>query len=443
MSKLKKRLVCLLSLTTILGTLTTSALADTATTTQSVKPIAIIAPTPAPVPTSLLVTRIAGVDRVRTSVAVADAGWTQSDYAVIAYAWDFPDAVSATPLAYKYKAPILLTDTANLNADTSAELTKLGVKHVLIVGGTGAVSSNVESQITALGIDIQRFSGPDRYATSVAIANAVGNTGSIVITNGYNPYEALSISSIAAKLGMPIILTARNSVPPEISDYISQNTITKTYVLGKADGTTSDDGVSDSSLFPNLVRITGDNLYQRNINIIKQFSSDLNFTKVYLATGKAFADALAGSALAASTSSPLIFVDNDMPQVTNDFITFEAGSVTSMTVLGGTGAISDSTVQGVETLLGSSAPAVPVAPVVPVTPVTPAPTVQTGFTFATVTDSLTGNTIVNVKGTAANVTGVTVKGVAANYISSLSMWRAILTGTVAVSSSDIVLTTTN
>ena len=441
MSKLKKSLVCLLSLTTILGTLTTSALADTATTTQSVKPIAIIAPTPAPAPTALSVTRIAGADRVKTSVAVADAGWTQSDYAVIANAWDFPDAVSASPLAYKYKAPILLTDKANLNPDTSAELTKLGAKHALIVGGNGAVSANVESQITALGIDIQRFSGPDRYATSVAIANAVGNTGSIVITNGYNPYEALSISPIAAELGMPIILTARDSVPPEITDYLSKNTITKTYVLGKADGTTSNDGVADNSLFPNPIRITGDNLYQRNINIIKQFSGNLNFSKVYLATGKAFADALAGSALAATTGSPLIFVDNDMPQVTNDFITSEAGTVTSMTVLGGTGAISDSTVQGVKTLLGSSAfmPAVPVAPIVPVVPAAPAPTVQAGFTFATVADSLTGNTIVNVTTTAANVTGVTVKGVPANYISSLGMWRAILTGSVSVNSSDIVL----
>ena len=69
------------------------------------------------------------------------------------------------------------------------------------------------------------------------------------------------------------------------------------------------------------------------------------------------------------------------------------------------------------------------------------PPVNPGFTFATVADGLTGNTIVNVTGTAANVTGVTVKGVAATYISSLTTWRAILTGTVTVSSSDITLST--
>ena len=353
-----------MSAVTILGTMSTSVLATST----------LVPPTTSS-QGALSVTRVAGKDRVKTSVAVADAGWTQSDYAVIAYAWDFPDAVSAAPLAYKYTAPILLTATANLNPDTSAELTKLGVKHVLIVGGSGAVSANVESQITALGIDIQRYSGPDRYATSVAIANAVGNTGSIVLTNGYNPFEALSISPIAAKLGMPIILTARDSVPSEITGYLSQNTITKTYVLGKADGITSDDGVSDNSLFPNPVRVTGANLYQRNINIVKLFSSNLNFSKVYLATGKAFADALAGSELAATTGSPLIFVDNDMPPVTKDFIGSEAGSVSNVCVLGGQGAISDDTVQTVQSLLGSSAPVVttPVVPVIPIvpTPVTP------------------------------------------------------------------------
>ncbi|MDR3601977.1 MAG: cell wall-binding repeat-containing protein [Desulfosporosinus sp.] len=353
MLKIKKSFLCLMSSITILGTLATGALAAST----------LVPPVTPTQSSQMAVTRLAGADRVKTSVAVADAGWTQSDYAVIAYAWDFPDAVSAAPLAYKYAAPILLTDTANLSADTSAELTKLAVKHVLIVGGTGAVSDNVAAQITALGPDVQRLSGADRYATSVAIATVVGNTGSIVITNGYNPYDALSISPIAAKLGMPILLTARDSVPSEITNYLSQNTITQTYVLGKADGITSDDGVADNSAFPNPTRITGDNLYQRNVNINKLFSNNLNFSKVYMATGKTFADALAGSALAATTGSPLILADNDIPQVTKDFITSEAGSVTSTYVLGGAGAISDNTVQTVESLLGASSSITTMAPV--------------------------------------------------------------------------------
>jgi putative cell wall-binding protein len=302
-----------------------------------------------------LTNRVFGQDRIKTSVAVANSGWTTSDYAIIANAWDFPDAVCSAPLAYKYKAPILLTNKESLTAETSSELNDLQVKHVFIVGGIGAVSQNVEAQIEAKGIDVQRLYGQNRFQTSIAIANQVGETGSIVITNGFNPYEALSISSIAAKEGMPIILTARNTVPNAILNYLKQNNITQTYILGKADGVTTDDGVADNSAFPNPVRITGANPYERNINIIKMFSSDLEFSKIYLASGKAFADALSGSALAASTSSPIIFVDNDMPQVTKDFISSLSNSVSNVCVLGGAGAISDNTIQEVESLLSTSA----------------------------------------------------------------------------------------
>ncbi|MBV7273735.1 cell wall-binding repeat-containing protein [Clostridiaceae bacterium UIB06] len=300
-----------------------------------------------------LTNRVFGQDRIKTSVSVANSGWTKSDYAIIANAWDFPDAVCSAPLAYKYSAPILLTNKEGLTDETSSELSNLQVKHVFIVGGSGVVSHNVEAQIEAKGIDVQRLYGQDRFQTSIAVANQVGTSGSIVITNGYNPYEALSISPIAAKKGMPIILTDRKEAPDTVVNYIKQNNITQTYVLGKADGITDDDGVADNSIFPNPIRITGANPYERNINIIKMFSNDLDFSKVYLASGKAFADALSGSALAATTSSPVIFVDSNMPQVTKDFITSEANSVNNICVLGGTGAISDATVQKVETLLST------------------------------------------------------------------------------------------
>ncbi|MFL0198147.1 cell wall-binding repeat-containing protein [Clostridium sp. WILCCON 0269] len=330
MLKNKKLILSILSTITILGTASLSVSAQA------------------------LTNRLYGQNRIDTSVAVATAGWPTSDYAIVADAWDFPDAVSAAPLAYKYKAPILLTDTKSLTKETSDELSSLQVKHAFIVGGTGVISPKVASQIEAKGIDVQRLCGDDRYGTSVAIANQVGTSGSVVITNGYNPYEALSISPIAAKEGMPIILTARKTVPDAVANYIKQNNVTKTYVLGNADGVTDDDGVANNSIFPNPVRITGANLYERNVNIIKMFSSDLNFSKIYLASGKGFADALSGSALAATTSSPVIFVNANIAQATKDFITSIGNSVTNINILGGTGSISNATVQNVETLLSTS-----------------------------------------------------------------------------------------
>lgn len=112
-----------------------------------------------------LTSRVFGQDRIKTAVAVANSGWTKSDYAVIANAWDFPDAVSSAPLAYKYSAPILLTNKASLTAELNSELDNLQVKHVFIAGGLGVVSPYVEAQIKAKGIDVQRLYGQNRYET--------------------------------------------------------------------------------------------------------------------------------------------------------------------------------------------------------------------------------------------------------------------------------------
>lgn len=77
-----------------------------------------------------------------------------------------------------------------------------------------------------------------------------------------------------------------------------------------------------------------------------------------------------------------------------------------------------------------------------ITLTTSAPTSGNGFAFATVTD-LNGNTVVNVTVTDPNVTGVQVQGVAATYNSTSNLWRAILTGTVTVSASDITTSTSS
>jgi len=69
--------------------------------------------------------RLSGQDRYQTAVAVSREGWTESHYAVLADGDNFPDAITAAPLAMKYDAPILLTAKDNLPEETSNELRRL------------------------------------------------------------------------------------------------------------------------------------------------------------------------------------------------------------------------------------------------------------------------------------------------------------------------------
>lgn len=291
------------------------------------------------------VERVQGDDRYKTAVEISKSGWdTTSEFAVLATGDDFPDALSAAPLAKMYKAPILLTGRDALNSDTAAELVRLQTSKVFIIGGTGVISENVENELKSKGLLTFRLAGADRYETSIKVAEIVGTANGIVVATGSDFPDAVSAAPIAAKKTMPIILSPQDELTTSISDYIGKNNIPVTYVLGNADS------ISDNVLskLPNARRIGGYDKYERNINIINEFSADLNFSTVYVATGNDYPDALAAAALAQSSSSPVILVDSTISESTKNFISSK--SIDSIIILGGTGAVSES----IETELGGS-----------------------------------------------------------------------------------------
>ncbi|MTK11782.1 MAG: cell wall-binding repeat-containing protein [Clostridiaceae bacterium] len=289
--------------------------------------------------------RIGGVNRYDTSIAVSKNGWNAtSDYVVIASGEDFGDALSAAPLAKKYNAPILLVSKDNLdNQSDSAsnltnELSRLKAKKAFIIGGTGSVSSKVEDAIKNKGIEIERISGNDRYDTSVEIAKKVGANNGVIIAKGDDFADALSAAPIAASKEMPIILVPKDKVNDTLQNYLKNNNISKTYVIGDKD-IINDDVVKQ---FPNAERITGNNEYERNINTINKFSKDLKYDTVYFASRKGFADSLSGSALASITASPIILVDENSEAKVKEYIDNKIKDIGQVNVLGGEGVINTS-----------------------------------------------------------------------------------------------------
>lgn len=291
--------------------------------------------------TNISSNRLSGNDRCETAAKIAQAGWkSTSDYAIISTAKDFPDALCAAPLAKKYNAPILLTNSDSLNDYAKAELLRLHVKNAIIIGGTGVIYQNTEDQIKALGINTIRIAGSNRYETSEKIAEQIGSSKQVVIATGEDFPDALSIAPIAAMKGMPILLTERDFIPNEITPYLKSNSFTNTYVIGGA-GVISD---SVLSKLQNPVRISGNNRYDTNMAVINQFKSDLNQSTVYMATGDNFPDALACSALASTGASPLLLINDNPPVSTKTYIK-NNDSIANVNVVGGTGVISDNLVQ--------------------------------------------------------------------------------------------------
>ncbi len=297
----------------------------------AVKPYSVLADTST--------ARIYGTDKYQTAVAVSRAGWPDgADTAILAYGENYPDALCATPLATKYKAPVLLTGKQALNVDTAAELTRLRVKQVYIVGGVAVVSENVESKLKQMGIKVTRYSGIDMYETSVKVAKAVGTANGFMVTSGDDFADAVSIAPVAAQKGMPVVLIPKDKFTKALTDFFKSMKKNKSYLIGNP-SEFSDEVLNQ---LPNLQTVTGSNRYERNINVLNFFSADLDLSSIYIATGRDFADALAATSLAQKKSSAVILVDKDwVPSVVQRFLASKV--INNITIIGGYGAITNAT----------------------------------------------------------------------------------------------------
>ena len=254
------------------------------------------------------VQRLAGADRYETSVLLSKSRWNSTtDNVVLATGEDFPDALCAGPLAAKLNAPILLTKQNLLNSCTKNEITRLNPKNVYIIGQPDTISLDVENEINNMNINTIRVAGKDRYETSLKIANLMGNCNTIFVVGGQNFPDAISIAAIAAKQCAPIILTNKDNISQEFTDYLSNNHINQSYVIG-GQATVSNNVINQ---IPNCARIAGKDRYETNAEVLTTFSNEFNLSSVYMTTGENFPDAVSCSALAGLNSTPIILINKN------------------------------------------------------------------------------------------------------------------------------------
>lgn len=282
--------------------------------------------------------RISGTDRYATSIAISKEGWTQCDYAILTSGENYPDALSAAPLAKKYNCPIILTSKYSLSDDIISELKRLNVKEVFILGGTGVIDNNIDTQLKSSNIKASRISGDDRYETSAKIAESLGTHDEVFIASGEDFADALSAAPIAAIKSVPILLNPKERLNSTVSNFVKNKNIYKAYVVG--DTTSLSENVLNSVSNFNAERIDGTDKYDRNINVISKFKDTINFDTIFIASGNDFPDSLSGAALAAKTNSPVILINNNNIDKVKNFI--KDKDISNIVVLGGEGAVLNS-----------------------------------------------------------------------------------------------------
>ena len=304
----------------------------------------------------VLVERFGGVDRYDTSIKIARAGWTVSPNVVLTFGGDFPDSLSAVPLAKKYNAPILLTKKSELSSEITQCLKDLKVSNVIIVGGNGVVSTNIETTLKTMGISVNRIAGKDRYSTSLEVAKRLVSdytisNKDIYLVSGDNFPDALSITSVAAKKQRPILLINKNYIPTAVQSFLKNKCVKPNiYIIGGT-GVISENTLNTlkTTTPNNVTRISGPNRYSTNFEVIRLFYPTLELNNLSMASGEDFPDALAGTAYGSKNDSPLVLVSNKISHDTYFFFEYRRYfKLKKLTVFGGLSVINDSVLENLQ-----------------------------------------------------------------------------------------------
>lgn len=187
--------------------------------------------------------RLAGKDRFETSYKIAEDGFPDAVRMAITTGYNFPDALSLSPFAIKYKCPLLLYDTINKNKnqgvkmfyDKLAENIKGKYKSNAFIAGMDNPSFQEDANLS-----FRRFTSwggaesKNRFETNRNIACDIDeNPKTVIVANGYKFADALAGSTLSSVLGnAPIILTDSDEINYFAFRYLSNPSIETIYVLG-------------------------------------------------------------------------------------------------------------------------------------------------------------------------------------------------------------------
>ena len=292
--------------------------------------------------------RIAGADRYTTAFLTADQlkaklGISKFNTIVVASGTDFADALSGSYLAAVKGAPMLLVR----NRDQEITAVKDYIKANLVPGGTvyllggeKAVPKAMESGLE--GIQVKRLGGATRYATNLLILEEAGISGKdVLVCTGKGFADSLSAS--AAK--QPILLV-KDNLDNDQKNFLSKVS-GKIYIIGGSSAV-STRIENQLKTYGTITRLGGATRYVTSVMVAETFFENPKYA--VLAYSENFPDGLSGGALACGIDAPLILVKGGKGADAAGYT--RAKGIQSGYVLGGTGLISDATVN---TIFGQAA----------------------------------------------------------------------------------------
>lgn len=312
---------------------------------------------------SLTVGRFAGADRYVTAADSAAAswwGWDGVDRVIIASGETaaLADPLTAGSLCWAYDAPLLLVTRDSIPPAVRTALEQIRAANpsvdITIVGGSSRVGQSVVDELAAIvapGVVEQPWLEGNRYDTAAGVARRVIEVAAessrtpparALVANGSDALgfaDALSLSAVSARTGIPVLLTERDTLPAPIASVLSTLTAEGSVIIAGGTGAVSDavyDEVGGSS------RWYGPDRYATSTIIARGARSRGWLTGSTVGVASSAPDALSGSVYMARMGGPLLVTRQaSLSPVTARYLAELDGLIDRAIVFGGSGAVSE------------------------------------------------------------------------------------------------------
>ena len=268
------------------------------------------------------VRRLSGLDRYGTSLTAAQAVAAEAGgklkRIVLTTGRDWPDALLAAGLAGPTDGAVLMVHPNGLSSEALEDLAAWGVTEAVAVGSEANLSSAALASVEAIGIPVQRVAGPDHYETALRVARLIGADAmlgahgrTVVVASGAEFADALVAGPLAARAGMPVLLTTPHALHPGVREFLTAHAIEHVVLMGGNAALSEDVEEEIEALGAEVTRIGGASRYHTAQNMAR-FMADTfggecgGANNVGLASGTEPVDALSAAPLLGRLCAPVL-----------------------------------------------------------------------------------------------------------------------------------------
>lgn len=274
------------------------------------------------------VDRVGGMDRILTSVELSKKYYKKSDTVIIVNGFKFPDGLVSSSLSSSIKAPILLSDGKSITGSVRDEISRLGAKNIVFVGGEASINTEMVSSMRK-DYSVEVIAGKDRFETSNAVFDKLKSINKIdrkaVVVSGENYSDALVSATIASSEVMPIILVKKDEISKDALNRLSSsNEIT---IVGGELSVSKD---VEKKLRGSVNRIAGENRYETSVLVSESVYPSSK--SVFVSSGDEYADTLSLGGILPLVKQPIVLTSKySKPKAVQKYLE----KIENITIVGG------------------------------------------------------------------------------------------------------------